>query len=52
MDATWNVNKAHSIYMENDNRVYTFWNDQRWMDAVEFDVGEEKRYTVELDLER
>lgn len=44
MDATYNVDKAHSIYLNNDNKVYTFWNDSRWMDAIEFDVDEVKTY--------
>lgn len=43
-DATYNVDKAHSIYLNNDNKVYTFWNDSRWMDAIEFDVDEVKTY--------
>ena len=52
MDATYNVDKAHSIYLKDDNRVYTFWNDSRWMDAIEFDVDEVKTYEIELDLDR
>jgi hypothetical protein len=52
MSATYNVNKAHSIYAANGRKVFTFWNDARWMDPIEFKAGDEMVFYVELDLER
>jgi hypothetical protein len=52
LSATYNVSRAHSIYEAGATKVFTFWNDARWMDPVEFEVGQERTYTVELDLGR
>ena len=52
MSATYNVSKAHSIYAANGRKVFTFWNDARWMDPIEFKAGEETVFYIELDLER
>jgi hypothetical protein len=52
LTATYEVSKAHSIYLEDDNRVYTFWNDSRWVRPLEFDAGETKNFIIELDLNR
>jgi hypothetical protein len=50
--ATYEVDKAHSIYAANGRKVFTFWNDARWMDPIEFKAGEKMTFYVELDLNR
>jgi hypothetical protein len=52
MKATYDVDKAHSIYASDGRKVFTFWNDARWMDPIEMKAGEEKVFYVELDLGR
>jgi hypothetical protein len=52
MTATYEVNKAHSIYAADGRKVFTFWNDARWMDPIEFKADEEMVFYVELDLGR
>jgi hypothetical protein len=52
MTATYEVDKAHSIYAADGRKVFTFWNDARWMDPIEFKADEEMVFYVELDLGR
>ena len=39
MKATYDVDKAHSIYASDGRKVFTFWNDARWMDPIEMKAG-------------
>ena len=48
----YSANRAHSIYREGDRRVYTFWNDGRWIPGYTLQPEEELEYIVEMDLAR
>ena len=52
MKATYDVERAHSIYEADGRKVFTFWNDARWMEPIEMKAGDEKVFYVELDLGR